>query len=317
MKMFLILLSVIIAFYLFLNKKNIFWVGLLLGLAFCFKFLIIFEFIFLLFWLLFFEKFNLKKIFSFCLAFVLPVSLFTLYYLTHTFFATLIFSSFLNNFEYLSINNFLQSGILRRGVILIFIYLSIWFLAVKKIISRYLAFILFWFSIAIFSSLIFQPHYYYHLIYLIPPSFLLMGEFLKSKKYISRLLIIIAFFTLFILIKNNFNYNNNNSQFTNIYQISDFIKQNTNKDEKIFVWGNEPSVYFLSHKRPIGRYTIARQIIKSNAYNDTMNQLKINFPKYIIYFDMNNKIFYELDKFINRYYFPIEKIGSATIFQYR
>jgi hypothetical protein len=123
---FFTLVPVVIAFYLFFNKKNTFWIALLLGLAFCFNFLIIFEFIFLLFWLLFFEKFNFKKIFLFCLAFVLPISLLSLYYLTHNFFATLIFSTFFQNFDYLSINNysnyFLQSGILRRGFILIFIY---------------------------------------------------------------------------------------------------------------------------------------------------------------------------------------------------
>ena len=319
---FFTLVPVVIAFYLFLNKKNTFWVGLLLGLAFCLNFLIIFEFIFLLFWLLFFGKFNFKKIFLFCLAFILPISLlFSLYYLTHSFLATLFFSTFSKNFDYLSTNNysnyFLQSGILRRIVILVFIYLSIWFFAVKKIINHHLAFLLFWFSITIFASLIFQPYYPHYLIQSIPPIILLINELLKSKQYISRLLIIIAFFSLFILIKNNFNFHNSNSQFTNIYQISNFIRQNTNNNQKIFIWGNEPSIYFLSHKKPIGLYAAAHQIIKFNAYPDTIEQLKINFPKYIIYFDMKNQSFHELDQFINRYYFPVEKIGSATIFQYR
>jgi hypothetical protein len=336
------LLPTILAFYFIFNKKHTFWAGLLLGFAFCIKVPVIFEFIFLLFWLSFFEKFNFKKIFSFCLAFILPIGLFALYYSFHDALITFIFSSLFQNFDYLSSwknglysNSFLQSGVLRRGIILVFIYLAIWFLAVKKVISRYFSFILFWFTTTVFSVLLAERPYPHYLIQTLPSALLLIFSFFKSKQYLSRLLVLISIFTLFFLVKqynfypslsyyknfyfqgNNFQYYGSSGQVSGIYKISDFIIKNTDKDDKLFIWGDEPSIYSLTKRSPVGRYTVASHISDFNGYDSTMEQLKINFPKYIVYFQMEGRNFDELDNFINRYYFPAESIGSAIIFQYR
>jgi hypothetical protein len=162
-------------------------------------------------------------------------------------------------------------------------------------------------------------------------------EFFKKKQYLSRILILLSFLSLFFIIKKynfyffknisyyqNFYLKGNNSDFygypgqvSNIYKISDFIVKNSDKEDKIFIWGDEPSIYSLSKRSPVGRYTVAYHIIDFNGYESTLNQLKIEFPKYIIYYQMENRPFVKLDEFINRYYFPVESIGSAIIFKYR
>jgi hypothetical protein len=338
------LLPTIMAFYFIFNKKHTFWAGFLLGIAFCIKVPVIFEFCFLFFWLLFFEKLNIKKILSFCFSFILPISLFALYYLYRGILNQFLFSALLQNFGYLSSwqtgghsSSVLQSGVVSRGVILCFVYLLIWFMSTKKIISRYLAFILFWFSVTIFAVLLSErpyPHYFFQLL---PPLLLLLLEFFKKKQYLSRILILLSFLSLFFIIKKynfyffknisyyqNFYLKGNNSDFygypgqvSNIYKISDFIVKNSDKEDKIFIWGDEPSIYSLSKRSPVGRYTVAYHIIDFNGYESTLNQLKIEFPKYIIYYQMENRPFVKLDEFINRYYFPVESIGSAIIFKYR
>ena len=338
------LLPTIMAFYFVLNKKYLTWAGFLLGFAFCIKVPVVFEFGFLLFWLLFFEKFNFKKIFSFCFAFILPIGLFTLYYLSKGILNTFLLSALLQNFGYLSSwksgthsNSLLQSGVFNRGIILFFVYLLIWFLAIKKIISRYFAFILFWFSTAIFAVLLSERNYPHYLLQSLPPTLLLTLEFFKSKQYLSRILVILSLFSFFLIIKkynfyfyknidyyqnfyiksNDPNYYGYPSQVSNIYKISDFIIKNTDKSDKIFIWGDEPSIYSLTKKSPVGRYTVAYHIIDFKQHQSTMEHLTVEFPKYIIYFQMKDRPFQELDEFINRYYFAVESIGPAVIFQYR
>ena len=106
-------------------------------------------------------------------------------------------------------------------------------------------------------------------------------------------------------------------QVNSVYKISDFIKNNTSPNDKIFVWGDEPYIYALSNRLPSSKYTVAYHIIDFNGYQITMDKIKANLPKFIIYYKMPNRSFNDLNIFMTNYYYVDEIIDNATIFKLR
>ena len=102
-----------------------------------------------------------------------------------------------------------------------------------------------------------------------------------------------------------------------MYQAADYIKKNSNPDDRIFVWGDSPFLYPLSDRLPSGRYTVAYHILDFKGYTQTMNYLKIDLPKFIVYLPMTNRPFPSLDDFIRNYYYPDAQFGKFTIFKLR
>ena len=98
------------------------------------------------------------------------------------------------------------------------------------------------------------------------------------------------------------------------YQIAQYIQYNTAPDQPIFVWGTQPAIYAISHRLPIGRYTVAYHISDFHAHAETIEKLQAAPPKFIIYFP-DNSPFIALDDFVKNNY-SIDKIFSpAIVFQ--
>ncbi len=67
-------------------------------------------------------------------------------------------------------------------------------------------------------------------------------------------------------------------------KVGEFIQQHSEKDESIFVAGFFPGVYFLSQRTPASRHLFFfAPGISSRIKNETMEDLKKNNPKYIVY----------------------------------
>jgi len=105
------------------------------------------------------------------------------------------------------------------------------------------------------------------------------------------------------------------SQVNSVYNISKYIVANTSVNDKIFIWGDEPNIYALSNRLPVGRYTVAYHISDFNAYEETIAALKKSPPPIIVYYSMSSRPFIALDEFINDFYLPEIQIGQALLFK--
>lgn len=339
-----------------LSIKTLILAGLLLGFAFTIKIPVVIEFVFLCLWLLIDKLNSLKKIFSkikyiifFAVAFLLPITFWTVYYYLHGALIPFLNASLLQNFGYLSSwttgtqNSSVSSGgVVTRFLVLLISWALIFILKNRDIISRKFSFLLFWFSATIFGCLLSGRPYPHYLIQSLPPLAFIIIELLNFKERKNQILSACSIFVFaFIIFKFKFyfypvfSYYSNfysysigqkstadyrnyfGSETNDIYKISDFIKKNTLATDKIFVWGDQAYIYALSDRLPSSKYTVAYHIVDFNGYQITMDKLEANLPKLIVYYYMSGRSFPDLDNFIGNYYFPVKVIGSATIFKLR
>lgn len=336
--------------------KKIILSGLLLGLAFTIKIPVFIEFAFLCLWLLVDNLTSLKKIFSnikyilvFILAFIIPTTIWAIYYAVQGALIPFLNASLLQNFGYLSswstgthTSSVSSGGLISRFLILLITWALIFILKNRKIISRNFSFLLFWFSATIFGALLSGRPYPHYLIQVLPPLIFLVVESLNLKNRKNQVLSLFSiFFLIVVLFKFNFyhyktfkyylnfysysigkkslaDYRNYfSTELNNIYEISEYVKINTKESDKIFVWADHPYVYALSDRLPSSKYTVAYHIVDFNGYDSTMNKIKASLPKIIVYYQMPDRPFPELDKFIKNYYFVVKVIGGGTIYKLR
>lgn len=337
-----------------LSIKTLVIAGLILGYAFTIKIPVAIEFLFLCLWISIddlnsFKKvfLKIKNIFIFALAFLLPIILWTIYFYFKGAIKQFLVASLFQNFGYLSswstgnqTSSLSSGGVTIRFLILLLAWTLVLFLKYKKIISNKFSFLLFWFSATIFGSLLSGRPYPHYLIQVLPPLTLIFIEVFNFKDKKSQILSLFSiFFFALILFKFNFYFypvfkyysnfysyafkqksladyrNYFGSQINEVYEISSYVKSNTSNTDKIFVWGDQPYIYALSDRLPSSRYTVAYHIIDFNGYESTMNKIKAHLPKFIIYYQMSNRSFSELDEFISKYYYIDKVFNDAIIFK--
>jgi len=77
----------------------------------------------------------------------------------------------------------------------------------------------------------------------------------------------------------------------------------TTEEDRIYLWANQPAVYFLSNRKPASKYITAFHTLGSDsAKKEVIKNLRENNPKYIIVDNNGPKPFPELDLFINNRY---------------
>jgi len=325
------LLPTILAVYQWLNKKY-FWSGVFFGLAFTLKAPVVIEAFFIFICLILTQPAGQRRnILFYLIGCSWPIILWTIYFFFKGAVKPFITAAIFQNFGYLSswqtgsINHSpLNGGLTGRLLILLLVWGGLYWLLKKKLISSKLVFLLGWLSACIFGSLLSGRPYPHYLIQILPPLFLLIGFW---PYFILALSIIIClifrykfYFYPTIPYYRNFYFNHNNPSYygekvATTYKIAEYLKNNTNRAEPIFIWGDEPYIYALADRLPVGRYTAAYHIIDLNAYEETIMALQQRRPKFIVYFSMENRDFPQLDKFLNQNYLPLDQIGPALIFQ--
>lgn len=315
------LLPTLISFYLLISHdtikkamqfKTLLLAGFILSIAFLTKVVVIFDFLAFISFLLFApgilkEKLN-QKILPFVLGFTLPVLITFFYYLITSNFKEFMNAFLLRNVGYVGFENdflipqgFLILKSLILGIFLLFMYLQ------RKTFSKYSLLIVIWFAFSLFN-IYFSGRPYTHYLLLLLPSFCLMiGVVLNQKKerIFALLFIIVALF----FIKGSFllkpekiipYYSNlisfcmdkkSLSQYLSFfdrrtpkdYLLANYIKTNTEQNDKIFIWGNNAQVYKLSNKTPVFRYTVVYHVISYDPNFQEMERvLNIQKPEYII-----------------------------------
>jgi len=331
-------------------KKNILILsGFLLGIAFLFKIVGIFDFaaFFVFLFILNLPKkiSNFKNIvyaqlyflLPFVLGFIFPIVASALFFLLHGFstFKYFLEASFVQNVGYVGYGNkfIVPQGLLISKLLLLCLFLLV-LLAKRNVFSRTTLFILIWFAFSFFNAFFSGRPYTHYVLVLIPSFSLLIGLLFWDKKY--RFLLILIFIVSFYLILKNFSfygktffyYQNFFSFITGRetvaeyrgffdkktpvdYELAQYIKTKTKKDDNIFIWGNNAQVYALSDKLPPGRYAVAYHI---SGYKDGIENTREAFlkqePKLVIIMPDQSQIPFSLYN-----YGRVVKIDNVLIYE--
>jgi hypothetical protein len=321
------LFFILSAFYLALDHfktkwedKMFFWSGLVLGLAFLFKIVAVFDFASLVVFLIIVktpQKFTgrlhvqllsgLRDLYWLIIGFLIPIIACAVFFFTQGAFSDFITATFFSNIGYVGYGNkfIIPQGFLILKLLLLSLFIVFVFVKRNKLTMESIL-IWTWLSFSIFNALFSQRPYTHYLLTLLPSFSLLTGLVIEEKKLrkinvVFVLAILILAFKLFWVYTKNIPYYVNFIDFvTNgrtatdyqrffdkktptYYRLSQYITANTSKNENIFIWGNNPQLYKISDKLPPGKYTVAYHITNyKDGILNTKEGLKEAKPKLII-----------------------------------
>lgn len=282
--------------------------GLLLGIAFLYKIVALFDFVAFLVFLklvLLPEHLTRQTLKSFIRkawvplgvflgSFLLPFALSVLYFLFHGALRDYLQAMFFSNVDYVNYGNafFIPQGLLLFKLLLL---AGVVWLAFKRrtTINTSALFLTLWLAFSLFDAFFSQRPYTHYQLVLLPSFSLLIGWlFLPNKKnlfpFIAALgILLIVFFSFdhWSLTRTLGYYTNYLSYITkhkstNAYEsffdsrvprdmaIADYLQRNTQAQDKVFLWGNDAQIYALIGKLPPGKFTV--------AYHITTNKTNLN-----------------------------------------
>ena len=306
------LLPIIASAFLIVNQKKFFVPGLLLGIAFLFKIVAVFDFaaFFIFYFIINFNSLKKEiKLTEIVAGFGLPIFLVVLFFVINGTFVDFIKAVFISNISYVGWGNrigtfpiLLFIKIILLGIFLLYIF------ARRKKISESSLFILIWFAFSLFNAYFSQRPYTHYLLVLIPSLSLMTGAFLFDKKYqkIIAAIFLIALLTVvkgFGIPKSNKNINYYQNFISYVmgkktmvsyqeffdrnapldYEMARFIKPKLGINDTIFVWGNNAQLYQLVGVVASTKYVVAYHI---SNYKDgqitTQMAVEKTKPKFIV-----------------------------------
>lgn len=335
-----IVLPVTLAMLMAVKGKSWFKVGLLFSVGFLLKVPAAFDLVGLLIWLVIFERENLKKAFIIITGFLLPIAVSIGYYAIVGGLEPYVRSALFQNIGYLSTWGGSDSGLMPRfGITVMALGIILW-MSRKYKFSRWVSLCLVWFLMALFGALLSSRPYPHYLIQPAVPAVLLLGFLIKSKKRSLRLAIIgvlllsgfwwwqikfwsyplIAYYVNFEQYitkqKNLSEYRNYfDPRVNQVYDLAKYLKQTTNQQDRVFIWGDEPGVYALADRLPVGRYTVAYHVVDFNGYEETMKAWEELPPRVVMVMDYEQREFKELQTKLATNYVFAGKIDQASVYR--
>ena len=335
-------LSPLTSYYSFLIS------GLLLGIAFLFKIVAVFDMVAFILYLGIVTKlqknslkhFSLIKRYALLLfAFVVPLLVAIMYFTSVHGLSDFLHAAFAGNVAYVGFENTLfgiPQGLLIAKIILLSIAVGIVIWKRRKF-SQAALFVTLWFLFSLFNSFFSGRPYTHYVLNLLPSFCLLVGFaiYITAKRIrffiITVLLatvgVIYLHFTFYI--PKAFLYYNNAFQFIlgnktvtdyqsffdiktpRDYAVASFIKQQSLKKNDVYIWGDHPQIYALSHTLPLTKYTVAYHVITSNkAIEQTQQTILKKTPRYVIVLEEAPPLPFSLPLYIMRF-----RMEGATIYE--
>lgn len=349
---FMLLPIMLAAFLIFKNENfrsklstinyqlSTFTAGFLLGIAFLFKIVAIFDFAAFLIFYLIINFDSLKKTIKLpvvVVGFSLPILTVSLFFVLNNTFIDFVKAAFLANISYVSYgNNIGGTPLLLFAKLVILGIFTLYLFAKRKKISKALLFILLWFAFSLFNALFAQRPYTHYLLVLLPSLSLMLGLVLFEKKY-QKLVAIFFLVGLLTVIKvfgiPNFSksiryYQNfisyvrgeksmakyqgffdKNTPFD--YEIARFIRPKIEKQDSIFVWGNNAQLYQLVGVVAPTKYVVAYHMTNyKDGIENTKSAIEKTKPKFIVVISNQKTIPFPLTSYLIKI-----NINKATIYE--
>jgi hypothetical protein len=319
------LLPIITSALLIINQRRFFVAGLLLGIAFLFKIVAVFDLsaFFIFCFILNLNSLSINslkkelKLLPIIVGFFLPLALVSLFFISNNTFMDFVKATFISNISYVSYGNrvgplpillFIKLGLL-------VVFLSYIFVKRKKIGHSSL-FILIWFAFSLFNAFFSQRPYTHYLLVLIPSLSLMVGLILFDKKY--QRIIAATFLIALFAIARGFgipSINKNISYYQNFisymagketmasyqrffdrrtpfdYEIARFIRPKLIKGDTVFIWGNNAQLYELLGVVAPTKYIVAYHIANyKDGFTSTQSGLRTQRPKFVVIMSNENPI---------------------------
>jgi hypothetical protein len=271
-----------------------------------------------------------------------------IYYATRGGFEPYLRSALLQNVGYLSSwktgvspahGPFVISGLMLRAIILLAGTAGLWIASLRFKLSLKTSFASLWFLFSLFGALLSARPYPHYLIQPAVPAALLLVVLFVDKTKIAKIVIgvqivtaVAAYLFVGFWSYSIWPYYQNftawatgdktqteyfaffGEQVNRAYKIAEYVRRTTSSDDRIFVWGDDPYIYPLSQRLPVGRYTVAYHVVDFNAYEETVAAVKLKMPKIIIWLD-NDRQFPQLSAIISSDYARAEDIDGTMIFR--
>lgn len=329
-----------------------FGVGFLFAMGFLFKVPILFEFVGILFWWVFVKQKRffdgVKKMFDLNLwvtiaGFAVPVLISVAYYYSKGSGEIYLRSALMQNIGYLSswegeAKPIWQSELVLRGLVMA--VSLFWVFVERNRLGKEFGLVAVWFITALFGVLLSGRPYPHYLIEVVAPACLLLGLMVTARFNLLKWLTAIAFFFLLSMsvIHYRFWHYENISYYENYlkyisgrksyseyvdyfgngvkrnYEIANYISSKTKKDDLIYVWGTEPSIYDISNRLPVGRYTVSYHVRDFDGYDETMKAMEKNPAEFVVWFD-NEGEFEALRLKLEVEYIAVDRFDEATIWK--
>lgn len=196
-----------------------------------------------------------------------------------------------------------------------------------------------WFAFGWFGSLLSTRPYPHYLLQLMPPLCLSLGLWVSRRRLKNIIPLALAAGTLITFVAFGFwqypisryyarfyrfaltgqspaDYRQNfDPTAPEVYDTAAYIRQRTFPQERIFIWGTRPSIYALSERLPVGRYTAAYHIIDFEGTKETIKNLLEHQPRFLIVDREEKSPFSELAALIQNEYGLEKTVGSIKIYR--
>lgn len=324
----------------FKPRPNYWLIGGLFSLGSLFKVPAAFDFMALILWLFFWKKRPLPAIALATAGFTLPIAATIIYYAWQGGLEPYVRSALLQNVGYLQSWGGSQAGLIIRFIITIVSLVIFIPLAKKFKLSASSALVIIWFAWAMFGALLSERPYPHYLIQpAVPLAILLTLVIFYQNKLLRFTTLAVAglaglayyqvrfwqypvlgYYQNFIAYslgqKTQTDYYSwFDSRVNQTYRLAKYIRSTTAEADPIFIWGDEPYVYALSQRLPVGRYTVAYHIVDFNGYSATITALDRRRPKIIAVMTYESRDFPELKARLATDYVQAATIDQAKIYR--
>jgi len=305
-----------------ISKSRYLLAGIVAGLGWLYKIPVVFDAIAIaLYMFIFAEKTfwsSVKAIFSlrfwlYLGGFALPLALSFVYYylkghgesyLATVFTVNLGYVSSWKSESFTTFNPF-KSGLVVRGAVLA-AYTFVLYVLRKKLDSRIL-FASLWLGFSLFGALLSYRPYPHYLQEIVPAIALLIPTLFTTQTFMGWLLwatiigvgILVQrdvrfwayeskslYLSYWQLVTRQITPETYRGRFDNAkrnYAIAEYISSHIGKEERIYVWGSDPTIYNLTHKIPSGgKYIVSFHVRDLNKYDYVMENLTISTPQAIV-----------------------------------
>lgn len=324
----------------FKPRPNYWLIGGLFSLGSLLKVPAAFDFMALVLWLFFWKKRPLPGIALATAGFALPLAATIIYYAYQGGVEPYVRSALLQNVGYLQSWGGSQAGLITRFIITA-VGLTIFIPLAKKLkLSAAGGLVIIWFAWAMFGALLSGRPYPHYLIQPAIPLAILVTLIISHQNKLLRFAALVAvglaglayyqirfwqypilgYYQNFIAYslgqktKTDY-YSWFDGRVNQTYRLAEYIRSTTTPAEPIFIWGDEPYVYALSQRLPVGRYTVAYHVVDFNGYSATIAALDRQRPKIIAVMTYESRDFPELKARLATDYVQTTTIDQAKIYR--
>lgn len=334
-----------------LSPKNVLLSGILFSIAALYKIPAAFDVPVIIFYWIATTKLTGKNFFKITkntiilsVGFLIPIFItFVWYYFQGAFFEYFI-AAFGQNVGYLSSfrpDDVQEPFLVKNGPLLlrgsiVMIGLSILFAFRKKLSKQYI-FIAAWILLGLFAVTLSERPYPHYIIQIVPEISLLFGMLFTLHSIEQVLVIFPLTLTFFVPVYYNFWYYPTTpyyARFVNYatgriskeeyfssfggnvltdYEVAKYISTNSNGG-KIFVWGDNATIYALSRKLPPTKFVVDYHINDFSSQEETMQVLQSDMPEYLVVLDTGAP-FPDLESFARSNYGLVENVDGARIWR--